>query len=394
METLVRTDESDIRRLTPLTPRAKATRGQTRVNNLRLALQIIFDKAPTSRAEVARESNLTPATASELVDELLAMDLVDEVGFGISAGGKPPTLIAPKPTGRQIIALDVSSPEFKGAILDLNGAIISVVSMPRATGDDGVAVTVALVEQLMDAATSPVLGVAIGSPGVVSHDLGVITSANLHWTDMAIRDAVTKATDAPVYLINDAQAAALREYSEIEDDSSSLILIRVGFGIGAGYVLDGHLFRGDNAAIGEIGHVRLDGDGLRCACGNTGCLESKASMSAVLNAMGRTEPLSRTVVRQLASDPAAWPAIETAAIELGRVLAGVASALAVNEIKIWGEATELGEPYRNTVEQEIRKRVLSVGAHHLSVTYALAGDDAVIQGAAGLVLSSELGVTW
>ncbi len=390
----MRTDRSEFQRLTPLTPRAKATRGQTRTNNLRLALQIIFDQDPTSRAEVARQSNLTPATASGLVDELLALDLIEQVGTGVSMGGKPPTLIAPKPGGRQIIALDISSPMFRGAIIDLAGDVVTTQTAPGATREDGVEATVELVERLASVATAPILGIGIGAPGVVDQELGTITSANLHWVDMPLRDAVAVAADVPVHIINDAQGAALREFSQIESETKSLVLVRVGFGIGAGYVLDGHLFRGDNPAIGEIGHVRLDGDGPVCACGNTGCLESKASMSAVLRDLGVAEPLSRAVIKGLAGDPASGEVIVEAATELGRVLAGVVSALAVSEVKIWGEAVELGDRYRATVEEEIRKRVLAVGAQNLSVNYAITGDDAVMRGAAGLVLNSELGVSW
>ena len=111
--------------LTPLSTRAKATRGQTRLNNLRLALQLIYSDWPTSRAAVARSSHLTPATASGLVDELLELDLIKEVGTGPSGGGKPPTLIAPNPAGRTIIALDLSSADFLGALVDLSGEIVS-----------------------------------------------------------------------------------------------------------------------------------------------------------------------------------------------------------------------------------------------------------------------------
>jgi hypothetical protein len=68
--------------------------------------------------------------------------------------------------------------------------------------------------------------------------------------------------------------------------------------------------------------------------------------------------------------------------------------LAVREIVLWGEVTSLGETYREIVEREIRSRVLPVNTESIHVNYALAGADAVIRGAAGLVLSSELGVAW
>ena len=79
---------------------------------------------------------------------------------------------------------------------------------------------------------------------------------------------------------------------------------------------------------------------------------------------------------------------------MGRGLAPVAALLAVGEIVLWGEVTSLGEVYRGAVEQEIRERVLPVNADRIRVLFASSGEDAVIRGAAGLVLSAELGVVW
>jgi hypothetical protein len=68
--------------------------------------------------------------------------------------------------------------------------------------------------------------------------------------------------------------------------------------------------------------------------------------------------------------------------------------LAVREIVLWGEVTSLGDRYRSAVEEEIRSRVLPVNTDQIQVRYASAGNDAVLRGAAGLVLSTELGVVW
>lgn len=380
--------------LTPLSTRSKATRGQTRLNNLRLALQIIYTHRPASRADVARASHLTPATASGLVDELLELGLVEEVGTGPSAGGKPPTLIAPNPAGRSIIALDTSSAEFRGAIVDLGGQIVSEESLPSTTGQEGLDTVSALVEALASRSDSPLLGVGIGTPGVVDPAQGLVTSANLSWEQAPLADAIAVVTNAPTHIINDAHAAALHEFSVHTPRVGSLALVRVGRGIGSGYVLDGHLYRGDNAATGEIGHVRFDDGDRPCTCGNTGCLETVASMSALLAAAGGDQDLTQQRVAEIASDPAARRAVEEVAIALGRGLAPMAALLAVGEIVLWGEVTSLGEPYRRLVEQEIQQRVLPVNSDQIRVLYASAGEDAVIRGAAGLVLSTELGVVW
>ena len=380
--------------LTPLSTRVKATRDQTRRNNLRLALQLIYSESPTSRADVARASNLTPATASGLVDELLELGLVREVGTGPSAGGKPPTLIAPNPEGRSIIALDTSSSDFLGALVDLDGEIILSETRPAATGEHGLDVVVDLVGALATQSTSPLLGIGIGTPGVVDPVQGLVTSANLSWDRAPLAQAIAGISDASAHIINDAHAATLHEYSAHTSMVSSLALVRVGRGIGSGYILDGHLYRGDNAATGEIGHVRLDDNGRPCSCGNTGCLETVASMSALLAQVGGDQSVTHDRMAAVASDSSAREAIEEAAIALGRGLAPLAALLAVGQIVLWGEVASLGETYRQTVEREIQERVLPVNADQISVSYASSGEDAVVRGAAGLVLSTELGVVW
>ena len=380
--------------LTPLSTRVKATRDQTRRNNLRLALQLIYSDSPTSRADVARASHLTPATASGLVDELLELGLVREVGTGPSAGGKPPTLISPNPVGRSIIALDTSSSEFLGALVDLDGEIVLSETRPAATGRHGLAVVVDLVSALAARSTSPLLGIGIGTPGVVDPAQGRVTSANLNWDRAPLAQAIAGIADVPTHIINDAHAATLHEYSVHHPRVPSLALVRVGRGIGAGYVLDGHLYRGDNAATGEIGHVRFDDGAKPCSCGNTGCLETVASMAALLAVIGGDQEVTHERIADLASDPSAQEPIQAAAVALGRGLAPVAALLAVSEIVLWGEVVSLGEAYRSAVEHEIRERVLPVNADQIRVLFASSGDDAVIRGAAGLVLSAELGVVW
>jgi predicted NBD/HSP70 family sugar kinase len=373
---------------------AKATRGQTRLNNLRLALQLVYTDFPTSRADVARASHLTPATASDLVDELLELGLVVEVGTGPSAGGKPPTLIAPNPEGRSIVALDLSSTDFLGAVVDLSGEVVSTETVPGAVGDQGLRAARDLVARLASASTSPLLGVGVGTPGVVDPTHGSVTSANLGWLEAALGAAIAEKTLAPVHIINDAQAAVLHEYSVHTPRVNSLALVRVGRGIGTGYVLDGHLYRGDNAATGEIGHVRLDDSDRPCTCGNQGCLETFASISALLAAVGGDQEPTHDRVAEITSDPSADEAVREAAVALGRGLASMVALLAVREIVLWGEVTSLSEPYRATVEEEIRSRVLRVNTDQIRVRFASAGPDAVIRGAAGLVLSTELGVVW
>lgn len=380
--------------LTPLFTRAKSTRRESRLNNLRLALQLIYAHYPSSRADVARASHLTAATASGLVDELLAMGLVTEVGTGPSTGGKPPTLIAPNPEGRSIVALDLSSTEFMGAVVDLTGEVRHTEARPSATGDAGLEAARELAIALAAKASAPLLGIGIGSPGVADADPGVVTAANLDWHDAPLGAMVGAGVDAPVHIINDAHAAALHEYSVHTPRVNSLALVRVGRGVGTGYAIDGHIYRGDLGATGELGHVRFDEGGKRCTCGNTGCLETVASMRALLEEVGGDQELTHGRIEAVAADPDAQEAVLRAARALGRGLAPMVALLAVREIVLWGEVTSMSDIYRETVEQEIRDRILPVNTDLVNVRFASAGSEAVILGAAGLVLSGELGVVW
>lgn len=388
------TDATHHPALTPLSTRVKATRSQTRSNNLSLALQIIYSDGPTSRAAVARSSHLTPATASDLVDELIEAGLVIEAGTGPSAGGKPPKLVAPNPEGRSIVALDISSSRFQGAVVDLSGEVLNTESVPGAVGAAAIDTVIEFVSGLAAKSPAPLLGVGIGTPGVVDPSEGTVTSANLDWHQAPLATRLSEHIDVGLHITNDAQAAALHEYSVHAPAVTSLALVQVGRGIGTGHVLDGHLFHGENSATGEIGHVRLDDGGQLCSCGNTGCLETRASMSALLRAVGGDQTLTHERIAAIAADPGSRRSIEAAAVALGRGLAPMVALLANREIVLWGEVTSLDDHYREIVEREIRSRVLPFNTDQISVRYATAGGDAVIRGAAALVLSSELGVVW
>jgi predicted NBD/HSP70 family sugar kinase len=159
-------------------------------------------------------------------------------------------------------------------------------------------------------------------------------------------------------------------------------------------VVGGNLYRGDLGATGEIGHIRQFDDTRTCSCGRSGCLEAVASMKAIIEAAGTNHPVTVEGVKELAAEAVAEPHIARAAIDLGQALAAAVSVLGITHISLWGPVAGLGESFRAQVEDEIRDRVLPIDTDQIHVRYATAGQDAVILGAAGLVLSAELGVVW
>jgi N-acetylglucosamine repressor len=275
----------------------KATRQHTKTHNSQLVLKLIYDCDKISRADIARETQLTRTTVSQVVSELIAQGLVEEVGYGESAGGKSPILLSVVSNSYHIIGVDLASDEFRGAVVNLRGEIIRAVSSPisRRSGDEALALAYKLLDTLVASTDRPLLGIGIGTPGLVDTNLGIVRRAvNLDWRDLPLGDLLKARYNLPVYIANDSQATALAEYIFGGwPADQSLVVIKIGQGIGAGIVLEGRLFQGEGSSAGEIGHLVVVEEGRQCRCGNRGCLETVASEQAILQraaALARTTP--------------------------------------------------------------------------------------------------------
>jgi predicted NBD/HSP70 family sugar kinase len=201
------------------------------------------------------------------------------------------------PDGRHAIGLDLGASKFSGALVDLRGGVVksAEVELDGRNGADAVEALYGLIDSLIRRnGTSSLLGVGIGAPGLVDSRHGIVRwSVNLDWTDLPLASMVAERFGMPVVVANDSQAAAFAEstFGSIPWPHN-LIVVRVGLGIGAGIILEGKLFQGDGSGAGEIGHsifgqVAQAGHPERCRCGRVGCLETVASMSAMVKAAHR-----------------------------------------------------------------------------------------------------------
>lgn len=131
---------------------------------------------------------------------------------------------------------------------------------------------------------SDIGGLGIGSPGVIDSEKGeVVCWANFGWDHVELAELVRERLHLPVYVLNDANAAAMGEYAYgAAKEYRSAVMITVGTGIGSGIVFDGQLFEGNGGAGAELGHEVIRMGGEKCACGRRGCLEAYASASALI----------------------------------------------------------------------------------------------------------------
>ncbi len=394
--------------------RTKATHQQTKTFNGQLVLRTIFDSGEISRAQVARVTGLTRVTVSEIVADLLERGLVAEVGRGPSTGGKNPILLSVVDDARHLIGVDLASYEFRGAVVNLRGQVRRALKFPLfgRTGDDALALVFELVDALRAATDRPILGIGIGTPGLVDTQTGVVRQAvNLEWRDLPLAARLQAHYDLPVYAANDSQVAALAEHTfGAGRTDHNLVVIKAGRGIGAGTILNGQLFQGDHSAAGEIGHIVVVEDGQPCRCGKTGCLETVASSEAMVRAarlLAQSDQVtffsrfaadpnqitSDVIVEAMeAGDVAATGLVTTAAEALGRAVAYIVGILNVRRILLVGTLTHFGQVWFDAVQQAIYCHTMPALAADIDVSLGQLDENVVTLGASALLLTNELGL--
>jgi N-acetylglucosamine repressor len=379
----------------------KATHQQTRVHNERLVVRTLYDLGPISRAEVARLTGLTRTTVSDVVTTLLDDGVVREIGRGPSSGGKAPILLQVDDDARLVVGLDLGEEHFAGSLVNLRGDIRRTVELAVDVrdGDDALELVFNLLDQLLADSTAPLLGIGIGTPGLVDSRTGTIRRAvNLDWRDLPLGAIIAERFGVPVNVANDSQAAALAEYTYAGGDRvPNLIAIRVGRGVGAGLILRGALFQGDGSGAGEIGHVVVDDGGARCRCGRIGCLETVAGMRAIearaAEVTGRPTNLAAIRAALDAGEPWALTIADDAGAALGRAIAGLIGALDVQRIVLLGPVTDLGLPWLAAVRREAADRALALLADDVTIGIAAPTTNVVIRGASALLVARELGLS-
>ena len=385
----------------------KATHRQTRAFNQQLVLRAIYDRSEVSRAEVARLTGLTRTSVSALVAELINEGLVDEVGRGKSTGGKAPIMLRLRPNGRHAIGLDLGASKFSGALVDLRGRVVksAQVELDGRNGAAAVEVVFGLIDGLIRSnGRDSVLGVGIGAPGLVDSRAGVVRWAvNLGWSDLPLGSLVSERYGMPVVVANDSQAAAVAESTYGTSPwPQSLVVVRVGRGIGAGIILGGKLYQGDGSGAGEIGHTifgRLSqsAEAELCRCGRFGCLETISSMPAMVGAAHKlvaTVTDEQTLVEAFrAGNEQVREVVMRAAQMLGEGIAAMIAALNVNHVLIIGPATELGDDYLQAVRRQAQSSALPMLAEQTQIELGETRGDDVVIGASALLMTQELGLS-
>lgn len=371
----------------------KATHQQTKQHNRDLVLRTIFANESISRAEVARITNLTRTTVSDVVNGLLEEGLVEEVGRGESIGGKTPILLSVVADSRYLIGLNLAQDKFIGAIVNLRGEIKEMVEEPVHDDDGKTALDLVyhIIDQLIKKRIKPIVGIGVGTPGLVNTREGVVVNAvNLEWQDLPLGQLLEKKYKIPVSVLNDSQATAIGEYVYGGDhsDNDNLIVVNVKHGIGSGILVNGRLFQGDGGGAGEIGHVVVQENGELCRCGKHGCLETVSSARAVLKHLKLTS-LEKAQSAFEAGEAKTMQVVDNAAHYLGISLANLIGTLNIEKIVLTGDMTRFGAKWLDAVNASMRNAALSRLSENTKLELGTLDYRACILGASAFLLLDD-----
>ncbi|MGQ0562737.1 MAG: ROK family protein [Gemmatimonadota bacterium] len=256
-------------------------------------------------------------------------------------------------------------------------------------------------------------GIGIGAPGPLDRKTGtVIHAPNLGWRNFPLRDLVSNAINLPAFLDNDANCATYGEWwLGAGRNVDTLVGLTLGTGIGGGIVLHGEIFHGVSDAAGEIGHMTIEANGRKCACGNYGCLEAYASgpniaararegiesgYESMLTdlAQGKLEDITAATVYEavVLGDPYANEVMRETAKFLGAGVANIINIFNPEMVVIAGGVTQAGDHLFMPLRAEARRRAFKVAMDACAITPATLPGTAGVIGAAGVFKKEFFGV--
>ncbi|MHA6765670.1 ROK family protein [Streptacidiphilus sp. PAMC 29251] len=255
----------------------------------------------------------------------------------------------PFPVPGVVLAVDVGGRHIEATVMAPDGTVVHAESRPTGAecGSDAVVENVLALAAGLARRFNPV-GAGFAVPGIVDEVSGIcVFAANLGWREVPIRQWVEEELGVPVVLGNDVRAGGIAEARlGAGRGCHSLLFVHIGTGISAAIIADGQLLMGGHGGAGELGHLVTRPDGVCCACGGRGCLETYASTSAIASRYRQAsgEPVTAEEVwqRAYAGDPAAAEIWSEAVAALADGLAAAVSLLDPRRIVIGGELALAG----------------------------------------------------
>ena len=312
-----------------------------------------------------------------------------------------------------VIGVDLGGTKLLAGVVD-EALTVHHRAQRRARGADEAEVLdtiVGAVREVLDASGVPIRGVGFGIPSLVDPATGTAQSTvHLPLRGVPFRDVMAERLGVPVWVDNDANAALLAEHrAGAAAGAAEAVMLTLGTGIGGAIVVGGRLYRGANGGAGEFGHTIVDPHGIRCDCGNVGCLETivsgralgraaeRAAREAPDSGLGLAREMGRELTGMLVTDlahdgdPVARSVVRAMGEWLGIGLVNVVNALNPSVVVIGGGVVAAGDLLLDPAREVVRRRGLVPAGETVRILPARFGEESGMLGAALLALDGLSG---
>lgn len=312
------------------------------------------------------------------------------------------------------VGIDLGGTSIKMAFITQDGLILNKWDTPTNTTDNGINIPseiICSIQYQMERASismDQIIGIGIGAPAFLEMNTGFVYHAvNIGWRNFPLKETLEKLSGLPVFVDNDANAAALGEmWKGSGEGSQTIIFVTLGTGVGGGIIINGEIVHGTNGMAGEIGHIMVEpGGGAPCNCGKSGCLETVASATGLVRITKeqidhnqasilykKKEFLTSMDIFSAAEqgDDFAISMIDRMGFYLGSVLSNLSNALNPEKIIIGGGVSKAGELLLNPIRHYFSTYALPRVNEGAKIVRASLGNDAGMIGAAWLVKSKQI----
>jgi N-acetylglucosamine repressor len=388
-----------------------ATHQSLRDMNEILVLNLVRERQPISRIDIAESTKLEGSTVSKIVARLLEDEFVYENGVGPASpqGGRKKRFLHLNPEKAYAVGVDLGPQHHEIAISDFSGRILRRTTTENSSDPQQALEAVARgIKKLLQSGLSQerVVGIGISLVGLVDAKEGrMLAGENLGWGEEVpvgsiLRNALS--LELPIYYDNGARLAALAEIwfgKHTSRQPQDLVFLEISEGIGAGIIIQGQLYHGSLNGAGEFGHISLDPAGAGCSCGGRGCLEVFASDQATINRykdLCRAEgclseiedeiAIEELIQRSTAGNPRAIEALRQTATYLGRGLIPIIYSVNPEVIVLGGAITRAWEIVYPEIRRVLAAQITRFYSSHVTITPSTLGDKPSLTGAIALVL--------
>ncbi|WP_208247180.1 ROK family protein (plasmid) [Rhizobium sp. T1470] len=332
----------------------KGNASTSRALNRRLILNLLRNRGPVSRAELAVITGLSPAAVTFVVTELIEDRLLVEREAVTSSNGRRPIPVDINYEAHLALGFKLNRNSIDCVLTDL-------ATIPLATMETAVANTSpeGMIEAIKDAIPrllaqagrkeQDIMGIGVSIPGEVDPKKGVcLQSPRFGWYDLPFAELLAERVHAPVWIDDDVNAFAIaQKLFGAGRNHRNFAALAIGAGIGCSLVLNGEIYHGSNGAAGKLGHITTIPQGELCECGRRGCLMAHAAEPYMIAEWGRKrgEPATRTdfVAAAEAGEDTVVAILQEAGSRIGRHLADLVNLFDPEIIVVGGEAVQFGE---------------------------------------------------